>query len=65
MNVRVYKKIYRKLLEQEHIIRLPENIFLDVRNYISSYSENNKRVSTIDHLQNGCNIITKNECVNL
>ena len=53
MNVRVYKKLYRELLEREHIGRLPETIFVDVRNYISSYAEKNNRVSTVGRLRNG------------
>ena len=53
MNVRVYKKLYRKLLEREHIGRLPETIFVDVRNYISAYAEKNGRVATTGRLRNG------------
>ncbi|WGK69704.1 hypothetical protein P0082_02245 [Candidatus Haliotispira prima] len=53
MNVRVYKKLYRELLEREHIGRLPETIFVEVRNYISSYAEKNSRVATSGRLRNG------------
>ncbi len=53
MNVRVYKKLYRELIEREHIGRLPETIFVDVRNYISAYAEKNGRVATTGRLRNG------------
>ena len=59
MNVRVYKKLYRELLEREHIGRLPETIFVEVRNYISSYAEKNHRVATVGRLRNGKQAFTK------
>ena len=39
MNVRIYKKLYKELREREHIGRLPETIFVEVRDYVSSYAE--------------------------
>ena len=59
MNVRVYKKLYRELLEREHIGRLPETIFVEVRTYIASYAEKNHRVATDGRLRSGKQAFTK------
>ena len=59
MNVRMYKKLYKELREREHIGRLPETIFVEVRDYISAYAEKNHRVNTDGRLRNGKQAFTR------